>query len=360
VRVRTPLSSQLQDNPPVGLFPRDNRRSQSVQAIFDHLHVQDDVEDTLGEDEMADGVKRSRRRLGKVTLAAILLVILGAGGLSAVLSVRSPLSGRGSGPGYVLSATLTGPEHAPSARLASRAIDIAIAPHPLSLPARSPHAEVAIPQPASLPLPSLPTPEPILASPQVRAEDVVSVSLPTLLSPSANPAVLGKLRSPRTDLMAAPETIEAPGKSSGTSPRPEVAVSPAPSAGPKPALQTSPVAAAPVEEPLKVRLSFTADQSEHAAALAAQLRREGFEVISIVIPVTHGRWPGVAFFFNSDREKARMIARQLAVLTGRKEHARLSPRHPYLEPGTVEVSLLSTTTSGGRTSGKRAHTQRLP
>ena len=80
---------------------------------------------------------------------------------------------------------------------------------------------------------------------------------------------------------------------------------------------------------------------------------------SIVIPVTPGRWPGVAFFFDSDRAKARLIARQLTAATGRTEHARLSDRHPYPKPGTVEVSLLGVAKSA-KPKAKGAHKAGTP
>jgi hypothetical protein len=87
-------------------------------------------------------------------------------------------------------------------------------------------------------------------------------------------------------------------------------------------------------------LNFTSDEAKVAEGFARKLRRQGFAVVSVIIPATPGRWPGVAFFFDSDGEKSRMIARQLQDVTGRHEHARLSARHPYPKPGTVEVSLL--------------------
>jgi hypothetical protein len=116
----------------------------------------------------------------------------------------------------------------------------------------------------------------------------------------------------------------------------------------------------PLDQHLRVELSFTADEARTAAAFAHQLRRQGFAVTSLVIPVTPGRWPGVAFFFDSDRAKARAIAEQLGTVTGRHEHARLSPRHPYPKPGTIEVSLLSNRSTKAMSSGHPGDTPRRP
>jgi hypothetical protein len=92
---------------------------------------------------------------------------------------------------------------------------------------------------------------------------------------------------------------------------------------------------------VQVRLSYTADEATKAAMLSRNLVGKGFNVTSILIPVTPGRWPGVAYFFDSDRENARLIIRQMTVVTGKTEHARLSPRRPYPGPGTIEVSLIN-------------------
>jgi hypothetical protein len=378
MRVRTPFNSGPQDNPPIDAAPHEDSRPQSVQWIFDHLNVQDPAEDTFDEDEMPHQVERGTKGRYRVALVAIVFVIIGAGGLFALSGMKARLSGKGSGTDHMLYSTSTNAGHAQSSRLTSQPIAIGVTSPSPSPPAPPPQAEEAISKPTSLPLPSLPPPEMILAPPQAVAENAAAVPRPTMSSPSAIQAIPVKLRSPPANLTAAPGTIETPGKRSGTSSLAEVAVSPAASGNSEPASKTSPAAAvpapvsqatvspvrtklaaivprmvkAPVEGPLNVRLSFTADQSNHAAAFAGQLRREGFKVTSIVIPVIHGRWPGVAYFFDSDREKARLIARQLAAVIGRNEHARRSPRHPYPKPGTVEVSLLRTTKSSGGSSRK--------
>ena len=92
---------------------------------------------------------------------------------------------------------------------------------------------------------------------------------------------------------------------------------------------------------VQVRLSYTADEATKAAALSRILTSKGFKVTAILIPFTPGRWPGVAYFFESDHENARLVLRQMTVVTGKTEHARLSPRHPYPGPGTIEISLIN-------------------
>ena len=94
------------------------------------------------------------------------------------------------------------------------------------------------------------------------------------------------------------------------------------------------------DQHMRVMLSFTSDETEKAAAFARQLRDEGFAVTEQTITPNPNRWPGVAFFFEEDVDKAALLARELSVITGRTEHARLSDRRPYGAAGTVEVSLL--------------------
>ncbi|HTH99528.1 MAG TPA: hypothetical protein VL752_01175 [Acidisoma sp.] len=113
-----------------------------------------------------------------------------------------------------------------------------------------------------------------------------------------------------------------------------------PAAPPQSVGAASKAAAPLLAAPLRVKLNFTSDEAHVAEAFARKLRQQGFTVTNIIIPETPGRWPGVAFFFDSDQAKSRLIARELQDVTGRHEHARLSPRHPYPKPGTVEVSLL--------------------
>jgi hypothetical protein len=127
---------------------------------------------------------------------------------------------------------------------------------------------------------------------------------------------------------------------------------------PSPSTPAASRATPPLDQPLRVALSFTADEAATATAFAQRLRRQGYAVTSLVIPVTPGRWPGVAFFFDRDRDKARAIAAQLGAVTGRHEHARLSPRHPYPNPGTVEVSLLIDRTTAAGSSGRPGDTAR--
>ncbi|HEX3982131.1 MAG TPA: hypothetical protein VHX12_00410 [Acidisoma sp.] len=89
-----------------------------------------------------------------------------------------------------------------------------------------------------------------------------------------------------------------------------------------------------------VRLSFTMDESNNADAFIKILRREGFDVVSTIIPHQPDRWPGVAYFYEGDRDTAILIAGQLRSVTGQAERARHSTRRPYSHAGIIEVSLL--------------------
>jgi hypothetical protein len=341
MRVRTPFSSPPEDDRSIDSAPfEDDRSTQSVEGIFAHLRLNGQVDDDYDDDDAFDGLERTRLSPYRVGLLLIILVLIAAGGVFTFSGMRTRLSGGVARLADALGTAPTRPVMAQPARLAPPPVVAAVVTPPASTPIPPPQGEGTTPQPGTV---ALPAPEPVHAPADAAVETAVSVPQP---SPS-----------PR---------FTKPAETPASSPaRPERAVSPAvqPPAPPAPA----PLAAiapsvprAPSGASFKVRLSFTADQSDHAAVFAAQLRREGFKVTSIRIPVIHGRWPGVAFFFNADREKAKLIARQLAAVTGGNEHARLSPRHPYAKSGTIDVSLITSTTSAGRTSQKRARAHRLP
>jgi hypothetical protein len=335
MRVRTPFSSLPEDDRSIDPAPfEDDRSTQSVEGIFAHLRLNGQVDDDYDDDQAFDGTERTRLSPYRVALLLLILVMIGAGGLLALPGMKARLSGGVAGIEDALGIAPTGQVIAPTGPVIAQAARLA--PPPVATPPDG----GTMSQPATV---APPGPEPAQAPAQAVAGNAASVPQPSLSPPSTIPAELPASPPARPELAVSPAV------------QPPVSPAPAPLAAIAPS-----VAPLPLGDSFKVRLSFTPDQSAHAAVFAAQLRREGFKVTSIRIPVIHGRWPGVAFFFNADREKAKLIARQLAAVTGSNEHARLSPRHPYPKSGTIDVSLIKTTTSGGRTSEKRAHTHRLP
>jgi hypothetical protein len=316
----------------------ENVRVGSVQWLLDgDQQFAPEESDLPVEGEPVETVPRARRWPTRVALAALAVIVIGAGTVFALPGMRSRFLGSTSETAGVP------PKTAPVAETGQPA---APASHPQAvaeaLPPPPPPAQAAVSQPAPLPQPApaaspktaLPLaaaalPEPLHAAPPPPAQSAPPAAAPT--SPVLPVASL-----------AAPAVPAAPAAQAPAAPAPAVAA-----AVPK-------AAAAPVAEPVRVRLSFTAEESKVGEAFARQLRQEGYTVTSTVIHGSSGRWPGVAYFFRSDRETARLIARQLTAVTGRTERARMSPRRPYPRPGTVEVSLLRYAKSGG-TTGKRAH-----
>jgi hypothetical protein len=248
-------------------------------------------------------------------------------------------------------APISVPANVPSPPASSNAVIAEPQPTPPRSPAQPAEAHSAALSSAPPPLPASPPAElaTLPAVSEVKAPPAaisVSANAPP---PSSNVVVAEPHPVPRVSPGAVPPTISPV----VTSPAPAV-----PAAAPAllkkaDTLPLAAPAAVPAAAPFRVMLNFTADEAKAAEGFARALQRQGFTVVSIIIPVTPGRWPGVAFFFDSDGEKSRMIARELGDVTGRHEHARLSARHPYPKPGTVEVSLLKYTKSKKATPAHR-------
>jgi hypothetical protein len=241
-------------------------------------------------------------------------------------------------------------------------VTAAPAPHAttVALAVAAPLAHPVEPAPSAAP----PQPAVVTAAPEPHAATIALA----VAAPLAHPIEAAPSPTLSQPALANPQTVpqpvaaaKEPPHSATAAPQPKSAASAGPAeATPKakPEAHAAIAATAPLDQHLRVELSFTADEAGAAADFAHRLRREGFAVTSHVIPVTLGRWPGVAFFFDSDRAKARAIAQQLGMVTRRHEHARLSPRHPYPKAGTVEVSLLGDRTTQARSSGKPDGTPR--
>jgi hypothetical protein len=185
---------------------------------------------------------------------------------------------------------------------------------------------------------------PVVVPPAVAAPVVAApvVAAPKPIPPAPAPVKLA-LAPPAPP---PPVVTKPPVQLTLTQPAPAPA---APPPLPKPVVTPPKVAPTPPPDAhVAIRLSFESDEAEAAETFTARLRQQGYTVTTALIPVTPGRWPGVAFFFDSDREHARVIAQQLSAITGRTEHSRLSNRHPYPQAGTVEVSLLKTAPSKSR------------
>jgi hypothetical protein len=242
-----------------------------------------------------------------------------------------------------------------------------------------PHPIEAIPAPArsqaDRPAAAAPLAHPVEAALDAAPSQPKMARAGTAPSPRPTPVPAGLMPSPATaaaphaTILAAaappPPPIEAAPSPTRSQPAiAKAATAPPPVAAPKAhpltAAAARPTPTPPLDQHLRVELSFTSDEAGTAAAFAHELRRQGFAVTSRVIPATPGRWPGVAFFFDSDRAQARALARQLGAVTGRHEHARLSPRHPYPKPGTVEVSLLSNRTPAAGSAGRASDPHRRP
>jgi hypothetical protein len=318
-------------------------------------------------------IRSGRRTAYRAALAALLAIVIGEVALIAIPGLKAHLLGSPAVTSPGLSGRLVARDSAGPANLLAQAVVVVgpVSPLPVSQPLASPHpAAVPHPRPAStavighhpsaLPtVASVPRAEP--ASRPLPSPPPVTISRPSAPRPAApDTTTLAEAPPPPIEsALSLPRSLPATAKAL-TVPQPAAApkADPPKAAAPKPATAAASRPTPPLDQHLRVALSFTADEAPTAAAFAQQLRRQGFAVTSIVIPVTPGRWPGVAFFFDSDRARAHTIAQQLGAVTGRHEHARLSPRHPYPRPGTVEVSLLSNRRTAARTSGKPGDTPR--
>jgi hypothetical protein len=342
----------------------ENVRVGSVQWLLDgDQQFLPDESDVPPQGERVETVRRSRRWPPRVALAALAVVVIGAGVVFALPEMRSRFAGlkseTASIPPKTTAVAETGQPAAPASH--PQAVAVALPPPPppaqvaVSQPAPPQPSPAAPPKTALPPLSAAALPEPVHAAPP--SPVAMALPAPTPAEPAQSAPAAAGPTSPVLPVASLP-TSGSPDAQPAPIAAPPVPAAPAAQAPAAPA----PVAAGavpkgattPAAEPFRVRLSFTAEQSNIGEAFARQLRQEGYVVTSTVIHATSGRWPGVAYFFRSDRETARLIARQLTAITGRNEHARMSPRHPYPRPGTIEVSLLRYSKSGG-TTGKRAH-----
>lgn len=291
----------------------------------------------IGSERRADGPRWYR-----VALAGFLVVVLGGIALLTPSSVRTSLF---SAP----------PEkhHAPDKTLAALTEPAVRSTAP---PFPAPGPKVILVGPAEKAISSTP---PVIASlpppeqtPRSPAPQTMRTQTPQGGAPKAATIPIRTIPEPA---LARPAATISPVRVPAPATPPVAAAAGAPIASAQPVAGNTSTVVAAAAEPFKVRLTYTADETQKAEALAHQLQREGLEVTSILIPPTTGRWPGVAFFFPSDRDEATAIARQLTDITGRHEHARLSDRHPYPKAGTIEVSLLKSEKPKTRAERKRIH-----
>jgi hypothetical protein len=312
------VSSSLPPKPPrqeiAPRSPLQNRaaRSDSVHWIFDA--------DAPPREMNAVPLRQRISGRGVLVSAAVVLLvaICGAGavlswpetntrGAKPKASVASPQT-----PLVVMVPVAAPPVATPSVATPSVAAPPVATPKPT--PPAPPPVKIAIAPPAPQPAPA--PPPPVVTKPPA---PVVVAQPPPQPAPPQPVAPQPVAPPPPKPVVVAPATVVAP-----------------PAAKPAPAA------------PFTIRLSYDADEAVPGAAFAKKLRQQGFTVVTLIIPETPGRWPGVAFFFDGDREKARVIAQQLSAVTGRTEHSRLSNRHPYPNAGTVEVSLLKNAPSKSR------------
>jgi hypothetical protein len=337
VNFSVPVSSM--PNPP----PEDNDRSSSVDWLMSTQVA--DLHDPPEPAPFAQPIRprrRSIRPLYGAGLAVLALVVLG----EAVLWAR---------PG--LRAELFGSTSKTDAQSPAREAETAIAkPPPVALIPAAPPPKIVIaappkivPAPEPAPPPVVTAPPPIAAfpaapkpeaAPDAAAKPAPLPPLPIAAPPPAQiaasdapaatapPAVKPVPPAPEADAKAIPAVVAAAPPSTPPS-----------SASTPLAQQTAPAATAP-DQHFTVMLSYPAALTQKGAAFGQQLRDEGFTVITKIIAADPNRWPGVAFFYDSDVDKAARITRQLSAVTGRQEHARLSNRRPYPHAGVVEVSLL--------------------
>ncbi len=377
-------------------------RPQSVQWLLDpEMQCVPDL--GLGRREEAEESRRSGPRLFHAALAASAVVIIGGGAYLALPMLEAeffdsapttspvalndapvltvgPLNSEPQAPAPIQAAT---PPPAP-APVPPRPVAVTLAmplPHPIEWPPVTPPPEPppVPPQPVAVML-AMPLPHPIdwppvtpppapspmppapvavtLAMPLPHPIDLLPPKPPAAPSPAPPHPVAVALAMPLPHPIEwPPVTTLPPDKPAAIPPPPaRTAVSQVLAVRAAPPAPKIPRAA---DLHFNVRLSFTANEATRATTFAHALRQQGFAVTSIAIPATLGRWPGVAYFYESDRDKALFIARQLTALTGTHQHARLSPRHPYPGPGTVEVSLLGDARPKSRGPDKQSRTKRL-
>jgi hypothetical protein len=380
------------DTAPIAAMSRAEPRPKSVQWLLD---PDTDYVPEFDRREEAEETPRRRPRLYPVALAASAAVILGGAAYLALPALNAELfdSEPKASPVSLNDAPVltVGPLNSePQAAAPSQAeppAPVPIIPKPAAAPPPSaavvlppPVATVSLPDPVVVAL-AMPLPHPIELQPATPPPPALSPVPPhpvvvTLAMPLPHPIELQPATRPPapspvpphpvvvTLAMPLPHPIELqpvaaphPDKPAATpAPPPHMAIAQIPAVRAV-AAATRIVRAAELH--FNVRLSFTTNEAASAATFARALRQQGFTVTSIVIPATLGRWPGVAYFYESDRDKALLIARQLTALTGTHEHARLSPRHPYPGPGTVEVSLLGDPRPKSRGPDKQARAKRL-
>jgi hypothetical protein len=376
------------------------------------LDVDQDYLRDLERPARARPVRHGWRTAFRAALAALSVIVIGEVAILAVPGLKAKLFGSGAAtspasphrpPAAAIAASGTLPAQAvvvvgpvsptpatarPAPRPPSVPPTLASARPSRPLIARAavplPHPIEAIPAPArsqaDSPAAAAPLAHPVEAALDVAPSQpkMARARAGTAPSPGPTPVPAGLVPSPATAAAPPPPIEAAPSPTRSQPAIAKAATAPPPVATPKahpltaaaapqmaPAARSTASAARPTPTPpldqhLRVELSFTSDEAGTAAAFAHQLRRQGFAVTSRVIPATPGRWPGVAFFFDSDRAQARALARQLGAVTGRHEHARLSPRHPYPKPGTVEVSLLSNRTPAAGSAGRASDPHRRP
>jgi hypothetical protein len=361
---------------------RAEPRSKSVQWLLDpDIQYAPD----LGQREEAEEPQRSRLRFYPIALAASAAVIIGGAAYLALPLLQAELFDSepqtspvalndapvltvgplNSGPQSPAPSLSEPPAPAPAQLPPQRATApphpaVVVLSHPAAIVTPPPAAESAakpVLLAASPPPPSPVRPHPVLvalAMPLPHPVEVQPATLPET-APAWHPPAPP---SPPAAVAAVAPIAAVPPASPATTPAPL----PHPAVSQVPAVRA--VAAAPrivraANLHFNVRLSFTTNEAARAASFAHALRQQGFTVTSIAVSATFGRWPGVAFFYESDRDKARLIARQLTALTGIYQHARLSPRHPYAGPGTVEVSLLGDAKPKTRGPDRQARTKRL-
>ena len=348
--LRSRLRFLRQNDPPTGHWPSEDGQSQSIQWLFEanHLYVQGRFQ-RLEQNDYVSSDEESRRLYYRTAAAFMVVVIAGAGAFLAIHGTRHRSSVREAEANHSEAKALPAP--------ALATIALPKPPSPVKsvvVPALRP-----APQPETVVVATAdPAPSPKVAAPAPSPADTEKTAIPQAATRSgagSTPMTGGVAAAGPTDrssLVEQAAALQIPSSGTGfpaPAAEPNLVYPPAPANQASVMRPPAKLAAAvavprkfslPAAKPFKVQLSFTAGESRLGAAFARQLQQEGYQVTSAVIPVARGRWPGVAFFFRSDREKARLIARQLAAVTGRHEHARLSPRHPYPKPGVVEESLI--------------------
>ena len=98
----------------------------------------------------------------------------------------------------------------------------------------------------------------------------------------------------------------------------------------------------PVQAPLHVTVTFAGDDPDArqlAAVLAEFLRSRGLAVGEPLPAALHPNVPGIAYYFEEDREGALSVERALGGLVGKSRLAARSAAEPLPRPGTVVVTM---------------------